>query len=100
MFVRPNKYERGRAHVVVYNWTRQASVTVDLSGVLTAGDRFEIHNVQRLYGSPVVSGTYAGGTVQIPMDGVSPPPRIGRTTPTPPVTGPHFDTFVVTRVAN
>jgi hypothetical protein len=100
VFVRPNKYEPGRGHVVVYNWSRHASVSVDLSAVLQPGDRYEIRNVQQLWGQPVLSGTYAGGTIQLPMTGVAPPPRIGRSTPTPPVTGPHFDTFVVTRSPN
>jgi hypothetical protein len=99
-FVRPNKYEAGRALVVVYNWSRWAGVAVDLSGVLAPGERYEIRNVQALFGPPAASGTYAGGTVLIPMSGVAPPPRLGRETRTPPVTGPHFDAFIVTRVTS
>jgi hypothetical protein len=95
--VRPNSYEAGRAHVVVYNWTLQGSVSVDLSGVLAPGDAYEIRNVQDLFGSPVTSGTYGGGAVMLPMAGISPPPRIGRSTPTPPRTGPHFNTFLVVK---
>ena len=56
VFVRPNKYEPGRSHVVVYNWGRQSEVAVDLSGVLRAGNRYEVRNVQALFGAPVVSG--------------------------------------------
>lgn len=95
VFVRANKYERGRGHVIVYNYGRQGSVGVDLSSVLSSGQRYEIRNVQNYFGTPVASGTYSGGTVSLPMTGVTPPARIGRSTATPPVTGPLFDTFVV-----
>ena len=95
VFVRPNKYEAGRALVVVYNWGHDASVSADLSGVLRNGQRYEVRNVQDLFGAAVTSGTYSGGSITLPMTGVNPPARIGRSTPTPPRTGPNFDTFVV-----
>ena len=102
IFVRPNRYERGRAHVVVYNWGRAPAVPVDLSSVLQPGDSFEVRNVQQVFGPPVLQGTYGGGSVNFPMDGVDPPvpapgsnriaPRFGRT-------APEFDAFVVLRVS-
>ena len=95
VFVRPNKYEAGRALVVVYNWVGDAGVPADLSGVLRSGQRYEVRNVQDLFGSPVASGTYSGGSITLPMTGVSPPERLGRSTREPPRTGPVFDTFVV-----
>ena len=95
VFVRPNKYEAGRGLVVVYNLGNDASVRADLSNVLRVGQRYEVRNVQNLYGAPVASGTYAGGAITLPMTGVAPPARLGRSTPTPPKTGPAFDTFVV-----
>jgi hypothetical protein len=95
VFVRPNKYEAGRALVVVYNWGGDASAQADLSGVLRSGQRYEVRNVQDLFGGAVASGTYAGGSITLPMTGVNPPARLGRSTPTPPRTGPAFDTFVV-----
>ncbi|MGE5745128.1 MAG: hypothetical protein ACM368_14415 [Gemmatimonadota bacterium] len=97
VFVRPNKYEPGRAHVVVFNWGREAAVAVDLAGVLRTGDRYEVHNVQDLFGAPVVSGEYQGAPIRIPMTGVIPPAPQGRVLRTPPRTGPAFDAFVVTR---
>lgn len=95
VFVKPNKYEPGRATVVVYNWGHAASASADLSGVLRNGQRYEVRNVQNMFGAPVASGTYSGGALTLPMTGVNPPTRMGRTTPTPPKTGPKFDTFVV-----
>ena len=52
-FVRPNKYQAGRAFIVVYNFALQATVDVDLSNVLTPGNHFEIRNVQDVFGVPV-----------------------------------------------
>jgi len=96
VMVRPNRYEPGRAHVVVYNWGGQSSVNVSVSQVLTVGQRYEVHNVQDPYGTPVARGRYAGGALSLPMGGVAPPPRLGRSTRTPPRTGPNFDAFVIT----
>jgi len=100
VFLRPNQYEPGRAFIVVYNFAAQNPVSVDISGVVAPGHRYEIRNVQNVYGPPVASGTYAGGAVAIPMDGVQPPPVIGRTAPrSAPKTGPDFDVFLLTSSA-
>jgi hypothetical protein len=93
VFVRPNQYEAGRANITVYNWGLSASVPVDLSSVLANGSQYEIRNVQNLYGSPVVSGTYTGGTISLPMTGITPATPVGWTAP--PATGPEFNAFVV-----
>jgi len=97
VFVRPNKYEVGRAHIVVYNWSGQADVPVDVSGVLQVGDRYEMHNVQALFDPPVVSGIYDGTPIRVPMTGVAAPSPVGRITRTAPRTAPAFDTFLLTR---
>jgi hypothetical protein len=95
IFVRPNQYERGRAHVAVYNWDGAATATVDLSRVLQSGDEFEVREVQNYFGTPVISGTYAGGTVSIPMTAVTAPPPLGRTNVPARSTGTTFHAFVV-----
>jgi hypothetical protein len=86
----------------VFNWGRQARVEVDVKGVLAAGDRYEVHNVQDLFGAAVSTGTLpAGGTtITIPLGGVRPPTPAGLSTSPAPRTGPEFDTFVVTRVTS
>ncbi len=97
LFVRPNKYEAGRGFVVIYNFASQNPVGVDISGIVATGALYEIRNVQNVYGAAVASGTYSGGTVSIPMNGVAPPKPIGRTAPSSaPRTGPNFDVFLVT----
>jgi hypothetical protein len=98
--VRPNPYEAGRAHVVVFNWGKRPNVSADMSGVLAPGDRYEVRNVQDLFGPPVTSGTMAGTTITIPMDGVAAPLPIGLTSSPAPQTGPEFDTFLVTRITS
>jgi uncharacterized protein YjdB len=96
VFVRPNLYEPGRATVVIYNWSRQASVSVDLSAVVPAGWLYEIRNVQQIFGAPVASGTYGGGALSFPMAGVTAQAPIGGSPNAPLVTGPDFNVFVVT----
>ena len=93
--VRPNLYESGRATVIVYNWARQGSVSVNLSGIMAPGTPYEVRSVQQFTGAPVIEGTYSGGAISIPMGGVTAPTPIGRSARTPPVTGPEFDVFVV-----
>ena len=97
--VRPNAYESGRANVVVYNWGRQSSVSVNLSGVLRSGDKYEIRNVLAYYGTPVAKGTYGGGSVTVPLSSMSAPRPIGRSLRSAPATAPTFFALVVQRAA-
>jgi len=96
VFVRPNRYEAGRGVIVIYNWTQQGSVPVDLTGVVAVGNRYEVRNVQDIFGAPVVSGTYGGGSIDVPMNGVTPPQPIGGSFKPLIKTGPNFDAFIVT----
>jgi hypothetical protein len=102
VFVRPNRYEAGRAHIVIYNWDRRPVVAVNVAGVLHPGDRYEVRNVQALFDPPLTRGTYTGAvaTIDVPMQGVTPPAPAGRgrwARPAP-RTGPDFDVFLLTRV--
>ena len=96
VFLRPNRYEPGRANLVICSWSRQAAVPVDLSSTVRVGDHYEVHNVQDYFAAPVVSGTYGGGPVYVPMTGVTPVGPIGGSPTPPPQTGPDFGVFVVT----
>lgn len=101
VFVFPNDFEPGRAHVAVFNHQLSSSVPVDLSGVLQKGQDYEIRSVQNLWGAPVASGTYTGGSVSVPMSPAVPPPTplgAGRVFSMPPTTGPEFDAFLVLAV--
>ena len=97
--VRRNAYEAGRANVIVYDWSGQASVSADLSGVLQVGTAYEVRNVQSFFGTPVAKGVYGGGAIQIPVTAVTPPRTIGRTANIAPSTGKAFNVFVVRRAS-
>jgi hypothetical protein len=100
VFVRANKYERGRANIAIFNWQNLGSVSVDVSAVLSPGDQYQVRNVQNFFGTPSVSGTYAGGSIPIPMAGVTPTAPLGGWPKGPPaVTGPEFNVFVLLRTS-
>jgi hypothetical protein len=81
IFLRPNPYEPGRAHLGILNWDLKETVEVDLQGILTSGTAYEIRNAMDYYGAPVATGVFGGVPVAVPMRGVE--------------TGPEFGAFVV-----
>jgi hypothetical protein len=96
VIVRPNRYERGRANVVVYNWDLNTEVKVDLSAAgLDAGTRYEIRDVQNVLGPPVVTGTYNGEMVALPMTGLHPALPVWQDVRAPRHTAPEFAVFQV-----
>lgn len=94
VFVIPIPLVPGRAHIAIYNWDKNPSVNVDLSGVLVSGDKFDIKAVEDLFGPSVASGTYSGSPVPIPMNGTSVAAPIGLGW-IPPTTRPTFGAFLV-----
>src|SRR5260370_5624370 len=96
VFLRPNGYEPGRANLIIYNWNRQSTVPVDLSGIVRVGDRYEIRNVQDFFGAVVASDIFGGSPVDVPMTGVAPVVPIGGSPSPPPQTRPDLGVFVVT----
>jgi len=97
-FVRPSAYEAGRANIAVYNWAGQSSVSVDVSGILSNGDGYEVRNAQDFFGAPVASGTYSGGSISLPMNNLSvaTPYGVGA----PDEVGPDFNAFVLLPAAS
>jgi hypothetical protein len=99
VFVRPNLYEPGQAHLIVYNWTQQASVDVDLSPVPglspeESGTRYVVRNAQDYFGPPVASGVYDGTPIRIPLNGLTVAQTIGNSPIKANPTGPDFNTFI------
>ena len=104
VFLRPNKYEAGRAHITVINWDLNDTASLDLSGTgLTVGQAFEIRDAQNYFGTPLVTGVYAGNpvTVALPGTGSAVTPIIGAGDPQnvglvlPVHTSEEFNAFVL-----
>lgn len=94
-FVRPNRYQRGRANIVVYNWDRKSSVDVDISMAINPGQRFEIRDAQNFFGAPVLTGLFDGSRVSLPMGGLKAAEPIGIVPVPPRHTAPEFGVFVL-----
>ncbi len=95
-FVRPNQYEPGRANIVIYNWPLQSSVSVDIShSGINVGDRYQIRDAENWYNGAVVSGTYTGSPVSIPMSGLTVVQPVGSVPYPPSHTAPQFGVFVL-----
>ncbi len=97
-FVLPNKYEPGRAHVAIYNWSGAATVDIDASELgLQPGDRYQLIHAMDYY-HDIITRTYpGGGTISVPMTGHTFAPAIG-STKTPVSQFPLFGAFVVRRI--
>jgi hypothetical protein len=68
VFVRPNKYEQGRGHIIIYNWTGLPEVPVDISPLgLKEGQVFEVRDAENYFGPPVYQGQYTDETVMLPL---------------------------------
>lgn len=70
--INSNEYEVGRANVTVWNWSRVNAVSVDLSSVLNVGDQYQIHHVYDVFGAPLMTGTFTGAQISLPMTGHTP----------------------------
>lgn len=100
--VRPNTYEANRANILVYNWQGLTTVNVDLSAAVAIGTPINIMNAQDYFNTAVYSGTYTGGTVNLPMTGLTvevpiggPGGDAGATYPTASLASPAFAAFIV-----
>ena len=93
--MRPNKYEPGRAHVVIFNWEDQSEVLVELADVLEVGQRFRIVSARNFYGPSVAEGTYSGRAVAVSMVPVAPDQPVGMADYELPTVEPQFGCFVV-----
>ena len=94
VFVRPNRYEAGRANIIVYNWDNLSDVTVDVSSALAPGAAYEVRNAQDFVAPPVLSGIFDGQPLDLPMTGLTVAVPNGPML-TPPPTGPTFNVFIL-----
>lgn len=90
------------AHVAIFNWEGGANVAVDLSSFLGNGDEYEVHHFYDYvpgsgFGTPLLSGTYAGGTVNFPTAAHTPPAPVGTTPRLAPDNDTLFNAFLVVK---
>ena len=95
VFVRPNKYEPGRAHIIVYNFDKAMTVPADVSGVLKPGDAYEVRDAENYFGAPVLQGVFDGKPLPLPMYLTAIAKPSGKARREPVHTGPDFNAFVV-----
>ncbi|HYE08180.1 MAG TPA: right-handed parallel beta-helix repeat-containing protein [Planctomycetota bacterium] len=100
VFVRPNAHQPGRAHITVFNWGGADRVAVDVGTVFGSGTEFIVRNAQDWFGAPVLSGTYRGTPLMLPMTGMDAVEPIGHAGALEPGerTGRAFNVFVIDAV--
>jgi len=94
VFVRPNRYQTGRAHIIVYNWNKLSTVPADVSSALPIGTQYEVRNAEDFFAPPVLSGTFDGQPLNLPMTGLTVATPTGGMTAAP-ATGPTFNIFIL-----
>lgn len=97
VFVVPNRFEMGRAMIVIYNWDNLNMVSANVASVLPMNSAFEVRNVQDFFAPPVLTGVYHGQLLQLPMANLTVASPNGQLL-TPPPTGPTFNVFLVRRI--
>ncbi|HJQ97652.1 MAG TPA: hypothetical protein VJ826_05010, partial [Candidatus Polarisedimenticolaceae bacterium] len=96
VFIQPSVYLAGRGHVAVYNWPGATSASLDLSTILSVGRTYKINHACDPFGTAVLTGTYAGGSVSVPLAAtVTPVQPVGGSTNPAPSTAPFFYAFIV-----
>ncbi len=95
-FVHRDKWEVDRSLIVIYNWPRQESVSVDFTDFgLAKGDAYRLRNVQDFF-DDVAYGVAGDEPITISMVGRTVAKPVG--TPPPPSTFPEFGVFVMDRI--
>ena len=94
VIVRPNKFEKGRANIAIYNWERKDVIEVVIDKIgLEPGEMFALKNVQDYFGEAVV-GTYEPEKpIQVRMKDWMVGQPVGASAPVS--TFPDFGVFVI-----
>jgi hypothetical protein len=69
VFLRPNKYDLGRANLAVLNLGKLPVVNVAAGEFLKAGQKFRLMDPTDFFGKPVMEGVYDGKAIKLPMKG-------------------------------
>ncbi len=77
VFVRTNRYEPGRAHIIVYDWGGRGTIEADVSEAIEPGMAYEVRNATDFFGPPVATGVYDGSSLSLSLDGLEPAQPVG-----------------------
>ena len=69
VFIRPNKYDANRFHVIIFNWLHSPQVDVDVQRVLKARDAYRLLDPRDCFGAAVAAGTAVDKPIGVPVDG-------------------------------
>ncbi len=67
VILRPNRYDRRRAHLAVLNGEKRPEVEVAAGESLKAGESYRLLDPRDVFGEPVQTGTADGRPVPVPM---------------------------------
>jgi len=68
-FLLPNRFDRNRAHLAIYNWEGLEEIDVAVTSFLRDGDSYRVMDPQDFFGSPIDQGTCQGNTIALPVKG-------------------------------
>jgi len=63
----PNRFDRNRAHLAIYNWDKAESVEVTVQPFLRSGEAFRLMDPKDFFGKPVFEGKCEGDVVRVPV---------------------------------
>ena len=63
----PNRFDRNRAHLVIYNYDKAENVKITAKPFLESGDSFRLLEPKDIFGSPFLEGTYTGDVIHLPV---------------------------------
>ena len=63
----PNRYDRKRAHLVIYNWEHASRIKVPAGDFIKDGDSFRLMSPQNLFANPIATGRCRAGTIDVPV---------------------------------
>ena len=64
-----NRFDKHRAHLVIYNWDKAESVKVTAKPFLKKGERFQLLDPKNIFSDAVAEGKCSGDSIQVPVNG-------------------------------
>jgi len=65
----PNRFDRNRGHLAIFNWGKSEKVEVPVKGFLKDGDSFRLMNPEDFFGDAIVQGVCRGDSIEVPVKG-------------------------------